>query len=671
MNASKRTLKSKIKDLPVSQKILAITLLSSLATLLLLCSISFYRESKSFSDRKVNELSALSRILESNSIASLVFDDPNTAKKYVDSLQHEPDIESVSIYTKDDQIFVYFARSETFTPHPAPTEFGDRWSGNRLFFAKEIFLDNELRGKILIEMDTRSLRAAVSQSFWISVALLIGGLTITLILTSRLQKLLTKPVEELAEVTRNISEEKGYNARAIKRCDDEIGSLVDSFNAMLDTIQLRDAELRKANIGLEQLVEARTEDLYSRNQELKKAIEAANAATVAKSEFLATTSHELRTPLNPIIGYAEKLLLAEKDSEKAKELHIIKHSATLLLRLIDDILEYSRIERGDVQLVSNKIPFQEFCQDLIYLMKGDAEAKGLTLTYDHEGKIGLPNEILFIEIDEGRLRQILLNLIGNAIKFTHSGSIKVSSRFEILDEGHGRLCIVIQDTGIGIEPKDMDKLFKSFSQVDGSLSRRYSGMGLGLAICRKLVEAMDGSIDCKSSPGRGSSFRFKIPVELEPNSVDQTSLSFPLSLENELPILLVEDEPVNRELGASMVKSMGYDVFCAKDGFSALELAKENHFGVVLLDIGMPGMDGFAAAKALRKQEGHDQHTPIIAVTANASPEYRQRCLEAGMDDFLPKPLIVAKLARVVAKWQRKSDQSSIQNQAGPPSSAL
>lgn len=650
------TLKSHFNNLPISRKILAITIISSFSTLFLLCTLSFIRERDSYFKRQISNLDTLARILGSNTVAALRFNDRHIAKQYVDSFRHESDIESVAIYTLEDEVFAFYSQTPESSAFPAPKFLGEQWDNGRLFFSSEVRSDGGTWGKILIEMNTRSLDSSIWNLLWTNLVFLVGGLGVTIILVSRLQKVITKPINDLVGVTRHFASQNDIEVKAHKRYNDEIGSLADSVNEMLETIRLRDESLRKANSNLEQTVEKRTRDLNERNQSLKKAIEAASAAAKAKSDFLATTSHELRTPLNPIIGYVDRLLGKTHDLESLRELEIIKQSAELLLRLIDDILDFSRVERGDIRLQKDDINLQKCCSDVIYLMRSEANNKELDLEF----KFVFPEDYakdkaVIFETDGGRLKQVVLNLIGNAIKFTDKGKITITTRIEKSDSDLGKLHLSVEDTGIGINPKDLDKLFKPFSQVDGSLSREYKGMGLGLAISRAFIHAMGGVINCSSVEGKGSTFWFEIPIVLK-GQIEQTepiisTFEHAAFSHDNQSILIVDDERVNRELGASMIRSLGYNVVCAKDGLEALDLSGEHEFSLILMDIRMPRMDGFSTAKAIRERLQKNSTTPIIAVSAHITPEDEERCLEVGINDYLQKPLKMEILNEYLRKW--------------------
>ena len=656
-------------NLPLSRKILSITFVSSLITLFVFCSLSFLRERNYFYDSRISSVKTLARILGSNTTAALRFDDPDIARQYVLSFSEEPDIERVTIFDASDNVFAAYNRTQDLVETPPPTTLGVSTDRDYILFAHEVTFGEERLGTILIEISTRSLRNSVLNLLWTNIAFLFGGLAVTTALAYRLQRFITTPINELVEVTKSIASEQDYSTKAIKHSDDEIGWLVDSVNQMLEAIEKRDETLRSTNSILEKTVEKRTRDLNERNKALNKAINAARAAADAKSNFLATTSHELRTPLNPIIGYVDRLMEKIADLDSQRELQIIKNSAELLLRLIDDILEFSRIEHGDIRIQMKEFNLNECCRDVTHLMSAQAKEKGLDLEFILELPKGFPEDrpIVF-DSDEGRLQQVVLNLIGNAIKFTKEGRITVQVVIKSNKQGMDALKVSVEDTGIGISKEDSKKLFEPFTQVDEGLSRKYGGMGLGLAISRAFVEALGGVIDCSSEPGVGSTFWLEIPIKLKDGETVATLNNAPV---DSIPdgdeedngaksILLVDDERVNRELGASMIRSLGYHVVCAKDGLEALNLNGKQEFGLILLDIRMPKLDGFETAQALRDRSQKQPLSPIIALSAHITTKDEERCHETGMRDYLQKPLKMDTLNRCIQKWLNRGDSKKV-----------
>ena len=655
--------------LTLSWKITLITFFSSSITLILLSSLSFLRERNSFYIQKIGNLETLAQILATNTTAALRFDDPDIAEQYALSFSAEPDIESVTIFDASNNVFAAYKRMQNLAQTPLPIELGVSTDKNHILFAHAITFGEKRLGTILIQASKRSLQISVLKLLWSNIAFLVGGLAIATVFAYRLQKCITTPIKDLVKVTKSIASEQDYSTKATKHSEDEIGSLVDSVNKMLETLQKRDEEQRSTNSILENRVKKRTHELNERNEALKKAVDAAREAANAKSDFLATISHELRTPLNPIIGYVEKLMEKIEDLDTKRELKIVKDSAELLLRLIDDILELSRIEHGNIRIEIKELNFNKCFEYVTQLLIPQALEKGLDIEFILELPEGFPEDrpILF-DSDEGRLQQVILNLIDNAIKFTEEGRVTIRAMFNSDEQGIGSLKVSVEDTGIGVREEDYTKLFEPFTQLDDGLNRRYNGMGLGLAISRAIVEVLGGVIECSGEPGVGTTVSFQIPVKLKYgetvatlNNASENSIHDGDEEDNtDKSILIVDDDRVNRELGASMISSLGYHVVSAKDGLEAINLADEKDFDLILLDICMPKLDGFQTAQELRDRSQKQPPTPIIAVSADIAKKDEDKCHEAGMKDYLQKPLHMHTLNQCLKKWLIGKDSNNV-----------
>jgi signal transduction histidine kinase/CheY-like chemotaxis protein len=392
-----------------------------------------------------------------------------------------------------------------------------------------------------------------------------------------------------------------------------------------------------------------TDELIRRSEELENARNFAEEASSAQARFLATVSHELRTPLNGMIGFTELLLDGELKPQQREYANTVHSSGELLLRLLNDVLDLSRIESGRMELES--IPFapSPVFQQTLELLRPRAMQKNLELT------LQLPPELPpFLMGDPTRLGQILMNLVSNAIKFTSEGFVKVQCAWEPA----GALRIVVTDSGIGIPADAIGRLFQPFMQADSSTSRRFGGTGLGLAICRELAELTGGSIVCESQPGKGSSFQVVLPIPaaeaptgLAPLAQQlQAAIANPVKAE-QFSVLLVEDNAVNQKLASILLERLGCQVTVAVDGSEAVSWAQKQWFDVIFMDCHMPVMDGHEATRHIRAEEGPSRNAPIVALTASAAEEDRRLCEAVGMDDFLTKPIRREELTVCLHRW--------------------
>jgi two-component system sensor histidine kinase/response regulator len=419
--------------------------------------------------------------------------------------------------------------------------------------------------------------------------------------------------------------------------------------------------------------------------ELVAAMVAAEASNRAKSAFLANMSHEIRTPMNGIIGMCDLLLSTSLDSKQQEFAGTIKASSQSLLTILNDILDYSKIEAGKLTLEWIDFDLHETLESAIGLFRESANARGLELVYTIE-----PDVPRLVRCDPSRLRQIVMNLVGNAVKFTLKGRIEVSVEW-ITDRNNAAppmLRMAVSDTGIGIDSETLKHLFTPFTQADESMTRRFGGSGLGLAICQELVDRMGGTIGVESTPGEGSLFWFTIVPEatgefasllLETPAVivGSRASSFPKAAETadggHKQVLLVEDHRVNQRVLQLLLEQLGYEVVIASNGVEGVEWFKKKTFDAILMDCQMPELDGYGATSRIRKLEssaGKPRHLPIIAMTAHAMEGDRQRCLDAGMDDYLSKPVQVEALADVLSHWTNPGRETVIGNAGAGSASA-
>jgi len=386
-------------------------------------------------------------------------------------------------------------------------------------------------------------------------------------------------------------------------------------------------------------------DLAASRRRILEGLKAAQAAAEAKAEFLANMSHEIRTPLTGIIGYSALLQDMSGLPDHART-HVgrIMASGTTLLAIVNDILDFSKIDAGHLELDPQPFLVTGFLETYFSFFENAAEKKGLTLERRVTGEVPA-----WLVADSQRLGQIVSNLVSNAIKFTARGRICVELDYA---KETGRLLISVCDSGEGVAADKLARLFTRFTQADGSVSRRHGGAGLGLAICKSLTELMGGEIGVISTIGSGSIFSVSIPAAVaEPDAVlSADAPKEPCELEPK-QILVVDDVEANRQLLKLILEAIGHHVTLAVDGQDAVRLASQSPFDVILMDLQMPGMDGFAAARAIRRSATANAHTPIIALSANVLPEHKRASAEAGMNDHLAKPIVVPLLIEAVTRW--------------------
>ncbi len=650
----------KFQDLSIKRKLILMTMLTSSIALLLSSASFLIYDLISFRNLLTHDLTTQAQIIGYNSAAAMAFKDEPAATATLSALTAKGDIVSAALYSPNGQIFAHYFRDKETLPTVVPTCSADkpyRFVGQYLEVCHEVTLNGDRVGTLFLQSDMRQWSMRARRYATICLVFALVSVFLAFLVSSKLQKVISGPIMHLEDTMKIVSANKNYEVRAVKSYSDEIGSLIDGFNAMLSDIQHRDGALRGANDELQTRTLELEEEVSQRKQaqeELLKAKHVAEEASRAKSTFLANMSHELRTPLNAIIGYSEMLEEEARDTSDTDhigDLQKIQFAGKHLLSLINDVLDLSKIEAGKMPLHLETFDVRLMVGEIITTLQPAIEKNKNTL------RVRMVDEISTMRADLTKVRQILFNLLSNACKFTDHGTIRLDVDRKI-ENGQDWVRFQVSDTGIGIAPKQRENLFKEFAQADTSIARKYGGTGLGLAISYKFVQLMKGRIEVESELGQGATFTAELPAQVRIEAADPVraddSCDVPLGAptkSDQDTILVVDDDATVRDLMTRFLSKLDLNVVAARNGEEGLRLAKQLLPMMITLDVVMPGQDGWSVLNQL-KSDPQLSEIPVIMVTI---VDNEAMGINLGASSYLVKPVQRERLAELIEKYRARA----------------